>query len=157
MIGGINKMNTMDKKLEQEIKIVELRHKLSKKERQLSEAESKREELNETKTSRYVKDSTAKTLETAQIVGLGIAGGIAGALLGQGADMAEEAFTLGTLLGMVGGTGASIVNHIAYKKKLLSNKVTDIRKYLTDRKIERLQRNIVDLECEKDRVSDPIM
>ena len=72
----------MDRKLEQEIKIVDLRHKIAKKERQLTEAEIKREELNEIKTSRYVKDSTAKTLETAQIVGLGIAGGVAGAILG---------------------------------------------------------------------------
>ena len=147
----------MDRKLEQEIKIVDLRHKIAKKERQLTEAEIKREELNEIKTSRYVKDSTAKTLETAQIVGLGIAGGVAGAILGQGTEVAEGAFTVGTLLGMTGGVGASIINHIAYKKKLLSNKVTDIRKFLADKKIERLQRNIIDLECEKDRVSDPVM
>lgn len=147
----------MDRKLEQEIKIVDLRHKIAKKERQLTEAEEKREELNEIKTSRYVKDSTAKTLETAQIVGLGIAGGVAGALLGQGTDIAEGAFAVGTLLGMASGTGASIINHIAYKKKVLSNKVTDFRKYLADKKIERLQRNIIDLECEKDRVSDPVM
>ena len=147
----------MDRKLEQEIKIVDLRHKIAKKERQLTEAEIKREELNEIKTSRYVKDSTAKTLETAQIVGLGIAGGVAGAILGQDTEVAEGAFAVGTLLGMTGGIGASIINHIAYKKKLLSNKVTDIRKFLADKKIERLQRNIIDLECEKDRVSDPIM
>ena len=147
----------MDRKLEQEIKIVDLRHKIAKKERQLTEAEIKREELNEIKTSRYVKDSTAKTLETAQIVGLGIAGGVAGAILGQGTEVAEGTFAVGTLLGMTGGVGASIINHIAYKKKLLSNKVTDIRKFLADKKIERLQRNIIDLECEKDRVSDPVM
>ena len=36
----------MDRKLEQEIKIVDLRHKIAKKERQLTEAEEKREELN---------------------------------------------------------------------------------------------------------------
>lgn len=147
----------MDRKLEQEIKIVDLRHKIAKKERQLTEAEIKREELNEIKTSRYVKDSTAKTLETAQIVGLGIAGGVAGAILGQSTEVAEGAFAVGTLLGMTGGVGASIINHIVYKKKLLSNKVTDIRKFLADKKIERLQRNIIDLECEKDRVSDPVM
>ena len=147
----------MDRKLEQEIKIVDLRHKIAKKERQLTEAEEKREELNEIKTSRYVKDSTAKARETAQIVGLGIAGGVAGALLGQGTEVAEGAFAVGTLLGMTSGVGASIINHIAYKKKVLSNKVTDIRKFLADKKIERLQRNIIDLECEKERVSDPVM
>ena len=147
----------LDRKLEQEIKIVGLRDKIAKKESQLSEAEIRREELNHIKTTRYVKDSTAKTLETAQIVGLGIAGGIAGALLGQGTDIAEGAIALGTMAGMLGGIGASIVNHIAYKKKLLSNKVTDFKKYLADKNIERLQRNIIDLECEKEKVSDPIM
>ena len=147
----------MDKKLEQEIKIVDLRYKIAKKERQLTEAEEKREELNKIKTSRYVKDSTAKTLETAQIVGLGIVGGVAGALLGQGTEVAEGAFAVGTMLGMAGGAGLSIATHIAYKKKLLSNKVTDIRKYLNEKKIARLQRNIIDLECEKERVSDPVM
>ena len=147
----------MDRKLEQEIRIVGLRDKIAKKERQLSEAEEKREELKQIKTSRYVKDSTAKTLETAQIVGLGIAGGIAGAILGQGTEVAEGAFAVGTMLGMAGGAGLSIATHIAYKKKLLSNKVTDFKKYLADKNIERLQRNIIDLECEKERVSDPIM
>ena len=149
----------MDKKLEQEIRIVELRDKIAQKQRILADAETKREELDKIKTSRYVKDSTAKTLETAQIVGLGIAGGIAGTLLAQGqsAEIAEGAFAIGTMLGMLSGTGASIVNHIAYKKKLLSNKVTDIRKFLNDKKIERLHSSIIDLECEKDRVSDPVM
>ena len=147
----------VDRKLEQEIKIVGLRYKIAKKERQLAAAEDKREELNNTKKTRYVKESTAKVLETAQVVGLGIAGGVAGALLYQGTDMVEGAFAAGTMMGALGGAGMSIVNHIAYKKKILSNKMNDLRKYLTDKKIARLNRNIIDLKCEKERVSDPVM
>ena len=147
----------VDRKLEQEIRIVGLRHDIAEKESQLQRAEEKREQLKEIKTSRYVKESDAKTIETAHIVGLGIAGGIAGAMLGQGTDIAEGAFAMGTMLGVLGGEGMSIVNHIAYKRKILSNKITDFRKYLNEKKIARLQRNIIDLKCEKDRVSDPVM
>ena len=147
----------VDRKLEQEIKIVGLREKIAKKENQLAAAEERREELNQVKTSRYVKDSTARFRETAQVVGLGLAGGAIGAILGQGAEMTEIGFVAGTALGAAGGAGASIINHIAYKKKLLSNKVNDIKKYITDKRIARLQRNIFDLNCEKEKVSDPVM
>lgn len=146
----------VDRKLEQEIKIVGLREKIAKKENQLAAAEERREELNHVKRSRYVKESTAKIMETAQVVGLGLAGGIAGAVLSQG-DMADGAFVIGSVIGGFSGAGASVINHIAYKKKILSNKVNDIKKYITDKRIVRLQRNIFDLKCEKEKVSDPVM
>lgn len=147
----------MDKKYEQELKIVSLRYKIEDKQKELAQAEEKREKLKEIKTRRYIKDSTAKTVETAQIVGLGIAGGVAGAILTQGTDLSQGAFALGTMLGTLSGTGLSIINHIAYKRKVLSNKITDMRKFLNEKKIARLNRNIIDLECEKERVSDPVM
>ncbi len=147
----------VDRKLEQEIKIVGLRDKIARKENQLAAAEERRDELNQVKRTRYVKESTAKIMETAQVVGFGIAGGAIGAALGQGAEMAEMGFVAGTALGALSGAGMSILSHIAYKKKLVSNKVNDIKKYITDKKIARLQRNIFDLKCEKERVSDPVM
>lgn len=147
----------VDRKLEQEIRIVGLRDKIARKESQLASAEERREELNQAKTSRYVKDSTARMLETAQVVGLGLVGGAIGAMVGQGTEMAEMGFVAGTTLGALSGAGASIINHIAYKKKIASNKINDFKKYLNDKKIARLKRNIFDLQCEKEKVSDPVM
>ena len=147
----------VDRKLEQEIKIVGLRDKIASKQRQLLAAEQRQQELEGAKTSRYVKDSTARLMETAQVVGLGVAGGAIGAIAGQGVEMAEMGFVLGTALGALSGAGASIINHIAYKKKVVSNKVNDLMKYINAKKITRLKRNVFDLQCEKDRVSDPVM
>ena len=147
----------VDRKLEQEIKIVGLRDKIASKQRQLIAAEQRQQELESAKTSRYVKDSTARMLETAQVVGLGIVGGAIGAMVGQGAEMTEMGFVAGTALGAATGVGSSIINHIAYKKKIVSNKVNDLMKYINAKKITRLKRNVFDLQCEKERVSDPVM